>query len=95
MLGSIFESGAVYYPTLLGIPIVVGVVLAWRRPARRAIWILVAAVATLVLFDFAFDETRFEDLPFFVFLGLFLVGLGLLARWLAGKAMGPREAGAQ
>lgn len=87
MLASIFDSGAVYYPTILLVPIVVGIVLARWRPGRRSLWILAAAVAAFLLFDFAFDETRFEDLPFFVVLGLFMYGLGLLARWLAGKAL--------
>jgi hypothetical protein len=80
---SIFESGAVYYPTLLGVPIVVGAVLGWRKPARRALWILLVAVLVLVLLDFAVDDTRFEDIPFFVVVGVFLFGLGLLARWIA------------
>jgi RsiW-degrading membrane proteinase PrsW (M82 family) len=80
MTGSIFESGAVYYPTLIGVPIVVGAVLGWRKPERRALWILAAAVLALVLLDFAFDETRFEDIPFFIVVGAFLFGLGLLAR---------------
>ncbi len=80
---SILESGAVYYPTLLGVPIVVGAVLGWRKPERRALWILSAAVLVLVLLDFALDDTRFEDIPFFVVVGVFLFGLGLLARWIA------------
>jgi len=80
---SIFESGAVYYPTLLGVPIIVGSVLGWRKPERRALWILSAAVLALVLLDFALDDTRFEDIPFFVVVGVFLFGLGLLARSIA------------
>jgi hypothetical protein len=81
---SIFESGAVYYPTLLGVPVIVGAVLGWRKPERRALWILSAAVLALVLLDFAFDDTRFEDIPFFVVVGVVLFGLGLLARSIAG-----------
>jgi hypothetical protein len=92
VIASSFDSGAVYYPTLIGIPVVFGIVLAWRKPDRRAIWILIAAVGAVILFDFAFDETRFEDLPFFVVLGLFMVGLGLLVRWIASKVIGPRQA---
>jgi hypothetical protein len=83
--GSIFESGAVYYPTILLIPIAIGAVLGWRRRDRRALWILAAAVLAFVLFDFALDETRFEDIPFFVVLGLFMFGLGLLARFVARR----------
>jgi RsiW-degrading membrane proteinase PrsW (M82 family) len=87
--GSIFESGAVYYPTLLGAPIVVGAVLGWRKPERRALWILAATVLALVLLDFAFDDTRFEDIPFFVVVAVFLFGLGVLARMVA-KALAGR-----
>lgn len=83
MTGTIFESGAVYYPMLLGVPIVVGAVLGWRKPERRALWILDAAVLALVLVDFAFDDTRFEDIPFFIVVGVFLFALGLLARAIA------------
>ena len=90
MTGSIFESGAVYYPTLLGAPIVVGAVLGWRKPERRALWILAATVLALVLLDFAFDDTRFEDIPFFVVVAVFLFGLGLLARMVA-KALAGRS----
>jgi hypothetical protein len=36
------------------------------------------------LLDFAFDDTRFEDIPFFVVVGVVLFGLGLLARSIAG-----------
>jgi hypothetical protein len=92
VLASIFDSGAVYYPTILLIPIVVGVALARRRRERSGLWILAAAVVVWVLFDFAFDATRFDDLPFFVVLGLFMFGLGLLARWLAMKLIRPRAA---
>jgi len=90
MTGSIFDSGAVYYPTLLGVPIVVGTILGWRKPERRALWILAATVLALVLLDFAFDDTRFEDIPFFVVVAVFLFGLGLLARMVA-KALAGRS----
>jgi RsiW-degrading membrane proteinase PrsW (M82 family) len=90
MTGSIFDSGAVYYPTLLGVPIVVGAILGWRKPERRALWILAATVLALVLLDFAFDDTRFEDIPFFVVVAVFLFGLGLLAR-MVEKALAGRS----
>jgi len=85
VIASVFDSGAVYYPTILLTPAVVGVALAIWRPARRGLWILAAVILAFVVFDFAFDETRFEDLPFFVVLGLFMFGLGLLARTLAKR----------
>ena len=78
-----------YYPTLLGVPIIVGAVLGWRKPERRALWILLAVVSALVLLDFAFDDTRFEDIPFFVVVGVVLFGIGLLARAVA-KALARR-----
>ena len=84
-LASIFESGAVYYPLILVIPIVVGAILGWRRRDRWALWALAFAVLAFVLFDFAFDETRFEDIPFFIVLGVFMFLLGLLARFVAGR----------
>jgi peptidoglycan/LPS O-acetylase OafA/YrhL len=85
VLSSVFDSGAVYYPTILVLPLVTGAALAIWRPDRRGLWILVAVVAAFILFDVALDDTRFDDLPFFVVLGLFMVGLGLLARWVATR----------
>ena len=63
----------------------VGAILGWRKISRRALWILAAAILALVLLDFAFDETRFEDIPFFVVLGVFMFVLGLLERFVAGR----------
>jgi uncharacterized membrane protein len=83
-LASIFESGAVYYPLILGIPIVVGAIFGWRRVSRRALWILAAAILAFILLV-AYDDTRFEDVPFFVVLGVVMFLLGLLARFAAGR----------
>ena len=66
----------------------VGAALGWWKPERRGLWILLAAVAALVLLDFAFDETRFEDIPFFVALGIVLFGIGLLTRSVARALAG-------
>jgi hypothetical protein len=66
-------------------PAVVGVALALWHPARTGLWILAAVILAFVVFDFAFDETRFEDLPFFVVLGVIMFGLGLLARTVAKR----------
>lgn len=71
--------------------VIVGAVLGWRKPERRALWILLAAVVALVLLDFVFDDTLFEDIPFFVVIGVLLFGLGLLARAIA-KALARRQA---
>jgi hypothetical protein len=54
---------------------------------RRALWILAAAVLVLVAVDFALDDTRMDDnIAFFVVVGVFLFGLGLLARLVAARA---------
>ena len=39
-------------------------------------------VAAEVLVDFALDEERWSDLPFFVVVGLLLFGLAALVRWI-------------
>jgi hypothetical protein len=83
VLGSILDNGAVYYPLLFGIPVAAGIVVAWRGIARRrALWILAAVCAVEMLIDFAFDEERWSDLPFFIVVGLILFGLAALVRWL-------------
>ena len=87
MAASIFESGAVYYPTILLLPIVTGVALARWRPELRQLWILLIVVPTFLVFDFALDETRSEDIPFFVVFGIFMFGLGLLARALTRRLL--------
>ena len=87
MTASIFDSGAVYYPTILLLPIVTGSALARWKPERSGLWILLGTVAAFVMFDFALDETRSEDVPFFIVLGLFMFGLGLLARSLAQRLL--------
>jgi hypothetical protein len=88
-LASILDNGAVYYPLLFGIPIVAGIVVAWRGlRRRRALWILAAVCAAEVLFDFAFDEERWSDLPFFVVVGVVLFGLAALVRWLTLRVRG-------
>ena len=73
MVASIFESGAVYYPTILLLPIIAGVALARWRPERRGLWILLIVVLAFLTFDFALDETLSEDIPFFVVLGIFII----------------------
>jgi uncharacterized membrane protein AbrB (regulator of aidB expression) len=83
LLGSILDNGAVYYPLLFGIPVVAGIVVAVRELERwRALWILAAVVAAMMLVDFALDEERWSDLPFFVVVGLILFGLAAVARWI-------------
>jgi sugar phosphate permease len=88
-VASIFESGAVYYPTILLAPIVAGVALARWRPAHELL-ILLAVVLAFVVFDFALDDTRMDDIAFFVVLGAFMFGLGMLARAVARRVLRPR-----
>lgn len=94
LLGSILDNGAVYYPLLFGIPVVAGIIVAWMGlPRRRALWILAAVCAAEVLVDFAFDEERWSDLPFFVVVGLILFGLAALVRWIVLRLRRPGRAG--
>ena len=87
-LASIFESGAVYYPMILLLPVVAGVALAKWRPAHE-LWILFAVVLAFVVFDFALDDTRMDDIAFFVVLGAFMFGIGMLARTVARRVGRP------
>jgi sugar phosphate permease len=64
------------------VPIVVGALAGWRGWSR---WILAGAVIALMLLDFAFDEERWSDLPFFVIVGVILFGIGLLVRFIATR----------
>jgi hypothetical protein len=82
MLGSVLENGAVYYPLLFGIPVAAAIFVAWKRP-QRPFWILAAVCFAEMLVDFAFDEKRSGDLPFFVVAGAVLFGLAVLVRRVA------------
>jgi hypothetical protein len=94
LLGSILNNGAVYYPLLFGIPVFAGIVVAWMDlPRRRALWILGAVCAVEMLVDFAFDEERWSDLPFFIVVGLILFGLAALGRWIVLRLRRPGRAG--
>ena len=66
------------------LPVATSAALAIWRPERRALWILVAVIAAFVGFDFALDETRFDDLPLF--------RLGLLARFAIARVLRSRRA---
>jgi hypothetical protein len=84
-LASILESGAVYYPLILLLPILTGIALAIWSPGRRSLWILLVVVLVFVVLDFGLDDTRMDDIAFFVVLGAFMLGLGLLARTVGGR----------
>jgi hypothetical protein len=72
------------------LPIATGVVLAFRSPERRYLWVLLAVVLAFVTLDFALEDTRMDDIAFFIALGAFMFGLGLLARWIAGRTLRAR-----
>ena len=92
-MGSILDNGAVYYPLLFGIPVVAGIIVAWKPlPRRRALWILAGVCAAEVLVDMALDEERSSDLPFFVVIGLILFGLAAFVRWIVLRLRGPGRA---
>lgn len=76
------DNGVVYVASLLGVPIVSGV-LAGRGLIR--FWHAVAACLAVVALDVVFDETWAEDLVFFAVLGLVMVGIAALARLVTRK----------
>jgi hypothetical protein len=74
--------------------VLAGIVVAWKRlPRRRALWILAAVCIADMLVDFAFDEERWSDLPFFVVVGLILFGLAAFVRWLVLRLRRPGRVG--
>ena len=82
--------GSGLLPTILLVPIVAGVALARWRPAHQLL-ILLAVVLAFVVFDFALDDTRMDDIAFFVVLGAFMFGLGMLARAVARRVLRPSQ----
>ena len=76
------DNGVVYVVSLLGVPIVSGV-LAGRGLIR--FWHAVVACLAVVTLDVVFDETWKEDLVFFAVLGLAMVGIAALARLVSRK----------
>jgi hypothetical protein len=76
------DNGVVYVASLLGVPIVSGV-LAGRGLIR--FWHAVVACLAVVALDVVFDETWAEDLVFFAVLGLLMVGIAALARLVTRK----------
>jgi ABC-type Na+ efflux pump permease subunit len=72
-------AGAVYVISLLGVPIVSGVLagLRWIR-----FWLAALACLAVVALDVVFDETRAEDAGFFAVLAVVMVGIAALALWV-------------
>jgi hypothetical protein len=81
------DNGFVYVGSLLGVPVVSGV-LAGRGLIR--FWHAAAACLAVVALDVVFDETWAEDLVFFAVLGVVMVGLAALARLVTRKVRSRR-----
>jgi hypothetical protein len=77
------DNGVVYVASLLGVPVVSGV-LAGRR--LIPFWLAAVACLAVVALDVVFDETRAEDLVFFAVLALLMVGIAALALLVTRKA---------
>jgi hypothetical protein len=73
------DNGVVYLISLLGVPIVSGV-LAGLHLIRY--WLAALACLAVVALDVVFDETRAEDAGFFAVLAVGMVGIAALALWL-------------
>ena len=73
------DNGVVYVASLLGVPIVSGVLagLHWIR-----YWLAALACLAVVTLDVVFDETRAEDAVFFAVLAVVMVGIAALALWV-------------
>jgi hypothetical protein len=76
------DNGVVYVASLLGVPVVSGV-LAGLGLIR--FWHAVVACVAVVALDVVFDETWAEDLVFFAALGVLMVGIAALARLVTRK----------
>jgi hypothetical protein len=68
-----------YLAGLFGVPLVSGV-LAGRGDIR--FWQAALGCLAVIAVDVAFDETRVEDAVFFAGLGVVMVGIAALARWV-------------
>jgi hypothetical protein len=68
-----------YLAGLLGVPLISGV-LAGRGDIR--FWQAALGCLAVVALDVAFDETRVQDAVFFAGLGVIMVGIAALARWV-------------
>ena len=73
------DNGLVYLISLLGVPVVSGV-LAGLHLIRY--WLAALACLAVVALDVVFDETRAEDAGFFAVLAVVMVGIAALALWL-------------
>jgi hypothetical protein len=87
------DNGVVYTVSLLGVPVVSGV-LAGLGLIR--FWHAVLGCLAVVALDVVFDETRAEDAVFFAVLALVMVGIAALARlvtrWVVRRRSDERPA---
>jgi hypothetical protein len=70
------DNGVVYVASLLGVPIVSGV-LAGLHVIRY--WLAALACLAVVALDVVFDETPAEDAVFFAVLAVVMIGIAALA----------------
>ena len=76
------DNGVVYVASLLGVPVVSGVLAGW---GLIRFWQAVVACLAVVALDVVFDETWAEDLVFFAVLGVLMVGIAALALLVTRK----------
>jgi hypothetical protein len=73
------DNGVVYTVSLLGVPIVSGV-LAGLGHIR--FWHAALGCLAVVVLDVVLDDTRSEDAVFFLVLAVVMVGIAALAQWV-------------
>lgn len=83
------DNGVVYVVSLLGVPLVSGV-LAGAGYLR--FWHAAVGCVAVVVLDVVFDEKRVEDAAFFAVLALMMVGIAALARWVTARVLRSRRA---
>jgi|1186.fasta_scaffold134903_1 hypothetical protein len=82
------DNGALYAVSLLGVPIVSGVLTGL---GMIRFWHATLGCLAVVVLDVIFDETRAEDVVFFVVLAVMMVGLTALARWVTRRLVRQRR----
>lgn len=84
------DNGFVYLLVLLGVPVASGL-LSGLRLIRT--WHAVVGCLAVVLLDVGFDESRAQDVVFFLVVAAVMLGLAWLAHWLTRWAVRRRRAG--
>lgn len=89
VFGLFGDNGFVYLLSLLGVPLVSGV-LSGLMLIR--FWHAVIGCIAVVVLDVVFDETRAQDAVFFLVVAVVMVGLAALARGVTRWAVQRRQA---